>query len=51
VSAVARGEDPELAAVARLAAALGGLQDDRREDALALFDALERLLRRDQQKT
>jgi GAF domain-containing protein len=49
VSAVARGEDPELAAVARLAAALGGLEGDRRDDALALLGALERLLGRGQQ--
>jgi signal transduction protein with GAF and PtsI domain len=46
VSAVAGGEDPELAAVARLAAALEGLQGHRREDGLALLGALARLLGR-----
>ena len=45
VAAVARGEDPELAAVARLATALEGLGGGRREDALDLCNALERLLR------
>jgi signal transduction protein with GAF and PtsI domain len=44
-SAVARGEDSELAAVARLGAALEGLQGARRDDALALLNSLERLLR------
>ena len=46
VSAVARGEDPEVAAVAQLATALEGLEAGRREDSLALLNALARLLRR-----
>jgi signal transduction protein with GAF and PtsI domain len=46
VAAVARGEDPELAAVARLASALEGLEAGRRDDGLALLDVLERVLRR-----
>ena len=44
-AAVARGEDPELAAVARLAAALDGLPAGRREDSLALLNALASLVR------
>jgi GAF domain-containing protein len=40
------GEDAGLAAVARLAAVVEGLQGRRREDSLALLNALERLLRR-----
>ena len=46
VSAVARGEDPELVAVAGLAAALAALGGDRRDDGLALLNSLEKLLRR-----
>jgi hypothetical protein len=34
----------EATAVARVAAALEGLEDERREDALALLSALERVL-------
>ena len=45
VAAVARGEDPELAAVASLAAALEGLEAGRREDSLVLLNALAKLLR------
>lgn len=43
-SAVAHGEDPELAAVTRLGAALKGLEGDRRDNGLALLHSLERLL-------
>jgi len=40
----ALGGDGETAAVARVAAALEGLEDERRADALALLAALERVL-------
>ena len=41
--AVVEGESP-LAVVARIAASLDGLPDDRRDDALALLQSLERVL-------
>lgn len=46
VSAVAQGDDPELAAVARLATALDGLSPNRREHGVALLTTLEKLLAR-----
>jgi signal transduction protein with GAF and PtsI domain len=44
--AVAGDQDRDLAAVARLAGLLDGLEDGHRKDAQALLEALERLLRR-----
>jgi signal transduction protein with GAF and PtsI domain len=44
--AAAGEQDPDLAAVARLAGVLDGLEGGHRKDAQALLEALERLLRR-----